>query len=129
MEALKADPYHILELGIPAVRHFIYKSKQLVQYTEPGPTAPYTDVEEYRKLLREFQYSMNKMHARDTQARTVFHVTASQAVLGLSTQAFDLFAAFSPLVSHAVALEAAAEIQKWVKRNDDSLFISSAPVF
>ena len=51
MDALNSDPYHIFELGIPSVRHFIYKSKLLVQYSEPGASAPYTDGEEYRRWV------------------------------------------------------------------------------
>ncbi|KAJ3053009.1 Vacuolar fusion protein mon1b [Rhizophlyctis rosea] len=129
MDALNSDPYHIFELGIPAVRHFVFKSKLWVQYSEPGVSAPYTDGEEYRRLLREFQYSMSKLHSREVGARTVFHVTGSESILSLATQQYELFAAFSPLITSSSALAAATEIQKWIKKNEDSLFISSAPVF
>ena len=96
---------------------------------------------------------MSKLHSREVGGRTIFHITDSEAILTLvsgpvslacflrsgsesafdwrkqATPQYELYAAFSPLVSSSSALAAAAEIQKWIKRNEDSLFINSAPVF
>ncbi|KAJ3296088.1 Vacuolar fusion protein mon1b [Borealophlyctis nickersoniae] len=128
-DAIRADPYSILELGIPTLRHFIYKSKTLVQFSEPGAAPPYTNVEDYRRLLRQYQYAHEKAHSRSVGAKVTFHVTKGEAVLGWVAPAHELYLTFGPLVTKQAAVAAAAEVQKWVRRNEEALFVSSSPVF
>ncbi|KNC97432.1 uncharacterized protein SPPG_07355 [Spizellomyces punctatus DAOM BR117] len=128
-DAIRADPYSIVEVEVPSLRHFIYKSTTLVQYTEPSLSAPYTRKEDRRRLLRAYQYALERMHARENPARVIFHATPTEAVMSYSTPTHEIYASFSPLVSKAAAMEGIAGLQKWIKREESSIFVPSAPVF
>jgi vacuolar fusion protein MON1 len=42
--------YSVSELGIPGLRHFVYKSRAHVQVTVPEYEDPYDDLQERRRL-------------------------------------------------------------------------------
>ena len=44
-----ATEYSVAELGIPGLRHFLYKSRPHVQVTMPTFEDPYDDIQEKRR--------------------------------------------------------------------------------
>jgi hypothetical protein len=44
-----ATEYNVSQLGIPGLRHFVYKSRAHVQVTSPVFEDPYDDVNERRR--------------------------------------------------------------------------------
>ncbi|KAJ3021156.1 hypothetical protein HKX48_009075 [Thoreauomyces humboldtii] len=127
-DAIHAIPYSIVEVGVPALRHFICKSIPLVQYTHPAPSPPYTRKEDWRRLLRIYQCASESLHARTDPSSVFFHAGDSEAVVACVVSSYEIYAALSPLVSKSTAMEAVSALHSWLKRNDDHVFISSVPV-
>ncbi|CAH3190109.1 unnamed protein product [Porites evermanni] len=50
-------------------------------------------------------------------------------LLGWVTSGFELYAAFSPLVTKPDAINAINKLLRWIKREEDRLFILSSQVF
>jgi hypothetical protein len=46
-----------------------------------------------------------------------------------ATQSFELYAAFDPLASKNKAMNGVNKLLKWCKKEENSLFILSAPTF
>ena len=56
MDSGKAQ-YSVSQLGIPGLRHFIYKSRAHVQITFPIFEDPYEEIEEKRRYVRDTHHS------------------------------------------------------------------------
>ncbi|KAI9101924.1 vacuolar fusion protein MON1, partial [Phlyctochytrium arcticum] len=128
-EAITADPYSGVELEIPSVRHFIYKSSTLVQHTEPALAPPYTRKEDLQRLFRAYQFGLERYNVVDDPARVVFFTNTAESVLCCFTPTHQILLAFSPFITKAAALDALHGLQKWIKREESTLFLSTAPVF
>ncbi|KAI8801940.1 vacuolar fusion protein MON1 [Cladochytrium replicatum] len=127
--AVKMDPYSLVEVGIPGIRHFLYKSRPMVQYTLPASTPPYTEKHDLRRLMRLYQYAYELIHRRSRPARVVWAAGQHEAILCWTTKQAIIFAAFSPLISKTAALESVQGLQKWVRRNEEDLFVTRSPTF
>ncbi|KAJ3092649.1 Vacuolar fusion protein mon1b [Quaeritorhiza haematococci] len=125
--AMKSNPYSIVELGIPPLRHFVYKSRNLVQFTEPGLAPPYTSKSDWKRLFRMYQYSSNKMQkdrtSSSSSARVFWHVSDTEAVLCMGSSNSEIYAAFGPLTSKAAAQSSVQALQKWIKRHEEEVFL------
>ncbi|KAJ3173014.1 Vacuolar fusion protein MON1 A [Geranomyces variabilis] len=127
-EALHSVPYSIVEVGVPSLRHFIVKSTPLVQYTQPAPAPPYTRKDDWRRLLQIYQRASEALHARIDPVSTYFYAGPAEAVLACTVGTLELYAAFGPLVSKTVAMDAINALARWARRCEDLLFLGSVPV-
>jgi len=121
------------ELGIPGLRHFLYKSRAHVQLTMPGWEDPYGTPEERKRLITLYQCVHDALHARSGQAqgplKLTFIRTEKEIVMGWVTQPFELLVTLSPHLPKSAVVGAANAVAKWVKKEDAKLFIRDAPVF
>ncbi|KAL2914445.1 Vacuolar fusion protein mon1 [Polyrhizophydium stewartii] len=122
-DAMRAGPYSVLELGIPGLRSFLYRSKLLGQYTEPIPVSPYSHSQDRKRLLRLFQHAHEICQRRPVPSKFVCFATSHETVV---TGSSETFAAFGPLVPKDTALAAMAELDRWIRRNEDTLFMTQS---
>lgn len=136
-QASDADPYPLHTTSIPHVRHFIYKSRTLVQFTEPAPAEPYADPHSRRRLIRLYssllRHTRPPVHATTGPSlppATVVHKRfASEAVAGYATGTHEVYVACSPFASGKEVLEALEGVKKWGKKFEDECFVLGAPTF
>ncbi|TPX50273.1 hypothetical protein SeLEV6574_g01012 [Synchytrium endobioticum] len=128
-EAVKMDPYSLNEVGVPIIRHFIFKSRALVQYTQPAPSPPYTNKQDWKRLLLLYQHAHSKLYKRPHASKVVFNVGAAESVLAVATSTHELYISFGPLITKTAAVAAANGLQKWVQRWEQGLFLTKAPSF
>ncbi|GAA5845470.1 hypothetical protein JCM11251_003394 [Rhodosporidiobolus azoricus] len=131
--------YSLGELALPGLRHFLYKSRALVQVTRPGWEGEYKDEEgEGRKrLITLYQTVHDVLHPRPAVAGSVARQPAQvqyvrtefEAVLGWITPTFELYVCTSPLLPHSAVVSAARSVSKWVAREEERLFLMGAPTF
>ena len=50
-------------------------------------------------------------------------------MLGWLTQSFELYAVFSPTTSKLKVITAVNKLLRWIKKDEDKMFILSAPTF
>lgn len=81
-EALKRKSFKVSEVGIPGILHFLYKAKNLGQFTEPEYDIPYSSTEERERLFALYQCIYSRMHSQLRPLKILFHVGKHEAILG-----------------------------------------------
>jgi len=61
--------------------------------------------------------------------KVYYHVSEKETIVAWVTAGFELYATFSPLESKAVAIRACNQLLKWIKAEENSLFILDSPVW
>ncbi|XP_065198611.1 protein SAND-like [Sycon ciliatum] len=121
--------YRIAQTDISDLLHFMYKSKVTHQYTSPRLEAPYMTPADRQRLIALYQYLHHRMHSQARPLRIIYHVTQQEAVLGWITSHFELYATFSPLVTKPVAISALNKLLRWIKHEEDRLFILNPQMY
>ncbi|KAI3633950.1 hypothetical protein MIR68_007554 [Amoeboaphelidium protococcarum] len=127
-DAVRRSDYDINAVQVHGLRHFIYKSKQNIQYTMPRFEQPYKDnYVEQRRIMRLYQSMRCSMTSVQNQDKVQFAVTEHESIYGWITPSFELFALFGPFVTKGNAHNAVNSLLKWIKTEENSLFIVNAP--
>ncbi|XP_048878508.1 vacuolar fusion protein MON1 homolog A [Brienomyrus brachyistius] len=122
-EALKAPSYSVSQVGIPELRHFVYKSKSSGLYTSPEFPVPYQSEEEQERLMELYQYLHSRMHHPTRPLRSIYSCGESESLLAWVTSGFELYLCFSPLATKALAAAAINKLLKWIRKEEERLFI------
>ncbi|KAJ8265065.1 hypothetical protein COCON_G00141640 [Conger conger] len=132
----KAHSYSASQVGVPDLRHFMYKPfdvpdnhRQLTQFTSPEMEAPYSSEEERSRLLDLYRYMHSRIHSSSRPLKLIYHVAERETLLAWVTGKFELYTCFSPLVTKASAINAITKLLRWIKKEEDRLFIRSPPKY
>ncbi|XP_064162724.1 vacuolar fusion protein MON1 homolog A [Anguilla rostrata] len=128
-EALLAPSYPVSQVGIPELRHFVYKSKSSGLYTSPEIPIPYQSEEEQERLMGLYQYLHSRMHHPTRPLRFIYHCAERENLLSWVTSGFELYLCFSPLGTKALAISAINKLLKWIRKEEDRLFILSPQTY
>ncbi|XP_074387276.1 vacuolar fusion protein MON1 homolog B-like isoform X1 [Zonotrichia albicollis] len=116
--------------GAPELRHFLYKPlegpeemQQLPQFTSPELEEPYTSEEEQHRLFDLYHYLHSRVHSPHRPLRLLYHVAEKETLLAWVTSKFELYSCFSPLVTKAGAIAVLTKLLRWLKKEEDWLFI------
>lgn len=124
--------YTVAEVGVPGLRHFIYKSRSQVQITFPVFEEPYSDTNEKRRIITLYQTLHDSIHAKSGQSELLklqYIRTDTESVMGWITQPFELYIAVSPRLPKSAVIGAANAVVRWVKKEETRLFLRDAPIF
>ncbi|XP_010223795.1 PREDICTED: vacuolar fusion protein MON1 homolog A [Tinamus guttatus] len=122
-EALRTPFYSVAQVGIPDLRHFIYKSKSSGLFTSPEIEAPYVREEEKERLLGLYQYLHSRAHNSSRPLKNIYFTGPRENLLAWVTSAFELYICYSPLGTKAGAISAVNKLMKWIRKEEDRLFI------
>ncbi|XP_042522001.1 vacuolar fusion protein MON1 homolog A [Dipodomys spectabilis] len=122
-EALRTPYYSVAQVGIPDLRHFLYKSKSSGLFTSPEIEAPYTSEEEQERLLGLYQYLHSRAHNASRPLKTIYYTGPNENLLAWVTGAFELYICYSPLGTKASAVNAIHKLMRWIRKEEDRLFI------
>ncbi|KPP70705.1 vacuolar fusion protein MON1B-like [Scleropages formosus] len=132
----KAQPYSASQVGVSDLRHFMYKPfdvpdnfRQLTQFTSPEMEAPYNSEEERMRLLDLYRYMHSRIHSTSRPLKLIYHVAERETLLAWVTSKFELYTCFSPLVTKASAINAITKLLRWIKKEEDRLFIRTPPKY
>ncbi|KAM9536329.1 vacuolar fusion protein MON1 homolog B-like isoform 2-T2 [Salvelinus alpinus] len=132
----KAHSYSVSQVGVSDLRHFMYKPfdvpdnhKQLTQFTSPEMEAPYSTEEERMRLLDLYRYMHGRIHSSSRPLKLIYHVAERETLLAWVTSKFELYTCFSPLVTKARAINAITKLLRWIKKEEDRLFIRYPPKY
>ncbi|XP_053233370.1 vacuolar fusion protein MON1 homolog A [Podarcis raffonei] len=123
VEALCTPFYTVSQVGIPDLRHFIYKSKSSGLFTSPEIDAPYITEEEKERLLGLYQYLHSRAHNSSRPLSYIYYTGSNENLLAWVTSAFELYVCFSPLGTKAAAVSAVNKLMRWIRKEEDRLFI------
>ncbi|XP_041350139.1 protein SAND-like [Gigantopelta aegis] len=128
-DSLQKTSYSIQQCGIPNLWHFLYKSRSTAQYTSPEREAPYLSQSDQERLFGLYQYLHHRIHTSGRPLKILYHVGPYETLLGWVTQGFELYAVFGPLVTKTCAIHAVNKLLRWIKREEDRLFILNSVTF
>ncbi|XP_039337864.1 vacuolar fusion protein MON1 homolog A isoform X3 [Mauremys reevesii] len=80
-EALRTPFYSVSQVGIPDLRHFIYKSKSSGLFTSPEIEGPYVSEEEKQRLLELYQYLHSRAHNSSRPLKNIYFTGPSENLL------------------------------------------------
>ncbi|KAH7885260.1 DUF254-domain-containing protein [Phlebopus sp. FC_14] len=134
MQAIESgqSQYSVSRLGIPGLRHFVYKSRAHVQITFPQFEDPYDVPDEKRRIITLYQTVYDAIHAKSGQTgplKLQYIRTEMEIVMGWITQPFELYIVLSPRLPKTAVINAANAVTRWLKKQEAQLFIRDAPVF
>jgi hypothetical protein len=127
--ALTSSKYKCKDIELPEVRHFLYKSRTSAQFTAPVPSPCYGSPAEMKRLFSIFLSIQSRLQTASRPVKLCYRATALELVLGWSTHSFELYAVFSPTQSRLSVLTAVNKLLRWVKKEEERLFILTAPTF
>lgn len=122
-EALRTPFYSVAQVGIPDLRHFLYKSKSSGLFTSPEVEAPYVSEEEKQRLLELYRYLHSRAHNSSRPLKNIYVTGPRENLLAWVTGAFELYVCYSPLGTKAAVLSAVSKLMKWIRREEERLFI------
>ncbi|XP_028669194.1 vacuolar fusion protein MON1 homolog B-like [Erpetoichthys calabaricus] len=128
--------YSVVQVGVSDLRHFMYKPfdvpdncKQLTQFTSPEMEAPYSIEEERHRLFDMYRYLHSRIHSSSRPLKLIYHVAEKETLLAWVTSKFELYTCFSPLVTKTSAINAITKLLRWIKKEEDRLFIRYPPKY
>lgn len=124
-EALKCPTYSVEQVGIPELRHFLYKSKSSGLYTSPEFPDLYQSDEEQERLMGLYQDLHSHLHHSTRPLRSFYRCGETENLLAWVTSGFELYLCFSPLGTKALAVSAINKLLKWIRKEEERLFILS----
>ena len=127
--ALESASYTCDSIELSELRYFLYKSRSSAQYTAPVPAPCYQDPEQMKRLLSIFLSLQNRFHVASRPIKLCYRATSQELILAWATQAFELYAVFPPTTTKFAVLTAVNKLLKWAKREEEKLFILTAPTF
>ncbi|KAM3911439.1 vacuolar fusion protein MON1 homolog B-like [Leptodactylus fuscus] len=134
--ALRCCSYSVSLVGIPELLHFVYKPmdipetyRQLPQFTSPEADGPYSSEEERQRLFDLYRYLHCRIHNSARPLRLIYHVAEKETLLAWVTSKFELYTAFSSLVTKVGAINVITKLLRWIKREEDRLFIRYPPKY
>ncbi|XP_026131419.1 vacuolar fusion protein MON1 homolog B-like [Carassius auratus] len=132
----KAHSYSVSQVGVSDLRHFMYKPfdvpdnhRQLTQFTSPEMEAPYNSEEEQMRLLDLYRDMHGRIHSTSRPLKLIYHVAERETLLAWVTSKFELYTCFSPLVTKTSAINAITKLLRWIKKEEDRLFIRYPPKY
>ena len=81
-DSLMKTSYSCRQCGISDLRHFLYKSRSMAQYTSPELEAPYLSDEEQERLFGLYLYLHNRIHTSVRPLKILYHVGKHETLLG-----------------------------------------------
>ncbi|CAL8078978.1 unnamed protein product [Calicophoron daubneyi] len=142
----------LLEIGIPELRHFVYKYIPTAQYVSSQWDLPYAapvvddsdlcskdlspsshKVIPIGSLVSNVMLTYRRMHARlhseSHATRMIYQATPNEVFFASISDQFELYATFEPLVSKTAMAEIRKNLVKWITSNKHQLFALSSPTF
>lgn len=128
--------YSVQAVGASGLRHFLYKPldipdhhRQLPQFTSPELEAPYSREDERQRLSDLYHRLHARLHSTSRPLRLIYHVGEKETLLAWVTSKFELYTCLSPLVTKAGAILVVTKLLRWVKKEEDRLFIRYPPKY
>ena len=80
-EAIRTDPPSVVELGLPGLRHCLFKFHNPSTCYEMKPVAPYNRKDERKRLTRLYQHVDSQISTYPTESDTTFYTGGSESIL------------------------------------------------
>ncbi|KAK9464099.1 trafficking protein Mon1-domain-containing protein [Lipomyces oligophaga] len=126
--AVKLVRYRTEDIGVPAIQHFLYKSRSNVQFTMPNYEPHFPDRKSQHDLMCLYRRLHAAIHTRHTHLKVLYVSRGTTVALAWATHSFEVYCVASAETSKATLANGMDRIIAWVKREESRLFISNGAV-
>lgn len=116
-------------IGIPEIRHFLYKSKTNSQLLCSEVSAPYATLEEFERLEAIYCDMHHRIHFNSRPVKLIYEVREREVTLAWVTALYELYAVFEPTVDKGLVIKLVDKLLRWIEKEQDVLFIKNHPTF
>lgn len=116
-------------VGIPELRHFLYKPKTTAQLLCPMLRHPYKSLEELERLEAIYCDLLHRIHNSARPLKLIYEVKEREVVLAWATGTYELYAVFEPVVDKATVIKYVDKLIKWIEKEYDVYFIRNHATF
>lgn len=127
-EALGQKQICLNSIGLPDIRHFLYKSKYNTQLLASNIVAPYNTPEQFQRLLTMYYGVHNRVHDQSRPLKLILEVREHETVLAWITVGYELYLSFEPFISKITIIGLVNKLLRWIKKEENTLFMMSSPV-
>lgn len=140
---------NLQSIGIPEIRHFVYKSKSNAQLICSEITPPYNTLDGFRKLETIYFDIHHRIHNTSRPLKLIYEMNETEIMLAWVryliffvleiahffllclqvTTGYELYAVFEPTIDRNTVTTLVNTLLAWIKKEEDRLFILSAPTF
>ncbi|CAD6999685.1 vacuolar fusion protein MON1 homolog A [Ceratitis capitata] len=120
---------NLTAIGIPELRHFLYKPKTAAQLLCSELMPPYTTLKEFERLEGIYCDLLHRIHNSTRPLKLIYEVHEREVVLAWVTAAYELYAVFEPLVDKCAVIKNVDKLIKWIEKEYDVFFIRNHPTF
>ncbi|ODQ67846.1 DUF254-domain-containing protein [Nadsonia fulvescens var. elongata DSM 6958] len=123
--------FRTIDIPVPHIRHFLYKSKLDVQFIMPNIEPHFFPTTSSRKALMGYYHKLHAMvHAKNGgKLKMVYFTKGSATFFGCDSPTFELYFATGPDTTKAILTLSVRAILAWVSKNKERLFIMGGGVF
>ncbi|XP_068141576.1 vacuolar fusion protein MON1 homolog [Drosophila tropicalis] len=116
-------------LGVPELRHFLYKPKNTAQLLCPMLRHPYKAITEFERLEAIYCSLLHRIHNNWRPLKLIYDVKEQEVVLAWATGTYELYAVFEPVVDKATVIKYVDKLIKWIEKEYDVYFIRNHATF
>lgn len=128
-DAMKGKGINLRAIGIPEIRHFIYKCKSTAQLLCSEIVVPYNCPEQFDRLRSLYYGIHNRIHSNSRPLKLIYEMKEMEIILAWVTVGYELFVTFEPIIDKSTAITLVNKLLKWIKKEENTLFIMNAPHF
>lgn len=111
------------------LRHFVYKSRGNVQYAMPSFQPHFPDLVSRRRLISLYHTLHASIHTRTAHLKVQYCVSHDSISLAWETPVFELYCVAGPNASREALAQGANKVIKWIRREEERVFIIGGAVF
>ncbi|KAI4810492.1 DUF254-domain-containing protein [Aureobasidium sp. EXF-8845] len=109
--------------------HFIYKSRPNVQFFTPSLSPHFTSLVPHRRLVSLYSALHTAVHNKTAHLKVHYAVAKDAVALGWETREYEFYGVAGVGVSREAVAKAAQEVVRWVRREEERVFIIGGAVF
>ncbi|XP_031623517.1 vacuolar fusion protein MON1 homolog A [Contarinia nasturtii] len=128
-DAMNSKGINLRTIGIPEIRHFLYKSKTNAQLLCSEINVPYNTPEEFSRLESLYYDIHHRIHNSNRPTKLIYQLHEKEIILAWITNGYELYAVFEPTVDKSVVITLVNKLLGWIKKEEEMLFILNAPTF
>ncbi|KAI4745249.1 DUF254-domain-containing protein [Aureobasidium sp. EXF-12298] len=109
--------------------HFIYKSRPNVQFFTPSFHPHFTSLVPHRRLVSLYSALHTAVHNKTAHLKVHYACAKDAVALGWETKEYEFYGVAGAGTSREAVAKAAQEVVKWVRREEERVFIIGGAVF
>lgn len=114
--------------GTP-IRHFLYKSRQNVQFTMPAWGTHYMTQTSRRRVMTLYHKLYSAVHTKNAHLKVCFSSRRQEEALAWVLPGFELYVVAAPGSKREVVAKGAQKVVTWVRSEEERLFVIGGATF